>query len=55
MTEDTVQAGTGNLIRGALVVAAILIIIFAGVFVFSRFGGSEGKSAASLDVHTQQK
>ncbi|MBU6463951.1 MAG: hypothetical protein KGK01_01220 [Bradyrhizobium sp.] len=54
MTEGTVQSGTGDLIRGALVVACILIIIFAGLFVVSRFSGSEGKPAASLDVHTQQ-
>jgi hypothetical protein len=55
MTEDSVQAGTGGLIRGALVVAAILIILFAGMFLVSRFsGGGEGKTAASYTVHTSQ-
>ena len=55
MTEDSVQAGTGGLIRGALVVAAILIIPFAGMFLVSRFsGGGEGKTAASYTVHTSQ-
>lgn len=56
MTEDSVQAGTGDLIRGALVVAAILIIIFAGLFVVSRFRGGEehsGKPSASYDVHAR--
>ena len=55
MTEDSVPAGTRDLVRGALVVAAILIIIFAGLFVVSRFSGGEGKPAASLDVHHTQQ
>jgi hypothetical protein len=52
--EDPVAAGTRGLIRGALVVGAILILIFAGVFAVSRFSGGEGKPAASLDVPTRQ-
>jgi hypothetical protein len=50
---DPVAEGTRGLIRGALVVGDILIIIFAGLFVVSKFRGGEGKSAANL-VHTQQ-
>ena len=52
--EDPVAAGTRGLVRGALVVAIILIIIFAALFLVSRFRGGEGKPAASLDVHTLQ-
>ena len=52
--EDPVAEGTRGLVRGALAVAIILIILFAGLFVVSRFSGGEGKPAASLDVHTRQ-
>ena len=52
--EDTVAEGTRGLVRGALIVAVILIIIFAALFVFSRSRGGEGKPAASLDVHSRQ-
>ena len=50
--EDPVAAGTRGLIRGALIVAAILIIVFAALFVFSRSRGGEdhsGKPSASLE------
>ena len=53
MEEDPVAAGTRGLVRGALVVAVILIIIFAALFVVSRFSGGDGKSAANL-VLTQR-
>jgi hypothetical protein len=54
MEEDPVAAGTRGLIRGALVVGVILIVIFAAIFVVSRFRGGEEKPAASLDVPTVQ-
>jgi hypothetical protein len=57
MEEDPVAAGTRGLVRGALVVAVILIIIFAALFVVSRFSGGEdhsGKPSASYDVHPRQ-
>lgn len=56
MTEDSVPAGTRQLIRGAVVVGVILILIFAALFAYSRFvGGNDhsGKPSASL-VHTRQ-
>jgi hypothetical protein len=57
MEENSVAAGTRNLVRGTLVVAAILIIIFAALFVYSRSRGGEdhsGKPSASFEFQAQQ-